>query len=110
MIICKVYFSGFKSFKAIFIKELYDSKRENELAIPNKLEREKDVTYTFRATKGTIEFFDEVETITYGYNGSFLRANVTIEKDKKIKIKLENDLGEETIFHRHGLEVAGEHV
>lgn len=89
------------------IIQLNDSTGENELAIPQQLEREEDVTYTIRASKGKTEFFNGIETSTYGYNGAFLGPMMTFHKDEKIKIKLVNDLDEETTFHWHGLEVAG---
>lgn len=89
------------------IIKLNDSIGENELAIPQQVEREEEVTYTIRASKGKTEIFNGIETSTYGYNGAFLGPMMTFRKGEKVKIKLVNDLDEETTFHWHGLEVAG---
>lgn len=86
-----------------------DSTGENPLAVPPALERGKDgVTYTVRAQKGKTEIFNGKETATLGYNGSFLGPMLRLEKGEKVKIRTINELDEETSFHWHGLEVAGE--
>ncbi|ARK24114.1 copper oxidase [Sporosarcina sp. P37] len=89
---------------------LNDSTGENELKIPTMLEQdaEEDVVYTVRAQKGKTEIFDETETETYGYNGSFLGPMLRFEKGDKVKIRTINELDEETTFHWHGLEVAAD--
>lgn len=89
---------------------LNDSTGENELKIPAMLELddEEGITYTVRATQGKTEIFDGIETDTYGYNGTFLGPMLRLEKGDKVKIRTINELDEDTTFHWHGLEVAGE--
>lgn len=89
---------------------LKDSTGENELKIPSMLERddEEGVIYTIRAQKGETEIFDGTETITYGYNGSFLGPMLRFDKGDKVRIRTINELEEETTFHWHGLEVSGD--
>ncbi|WP_077719573.1 multicopper oxidase family protein [Novibacillus thermophilus] len=91
------------------VVSLNDSTGENELKIPSVLEHddEKGSVYTVRAQKGKTEIFDGTETVTYGYNGSFLGPMIRLEKGDTVKIKTVNELDEETTFHWHGLEVAG---
>src|SRR5699024_11569162 len=83
---------------------------ENELEIPSALERDDDVeaVYTVRAQKGKTEIFHGTETVTYGYNGSFLGPMLRLEEGETVKIRTINELDEETTFHWHGLEVSGE--
>ncbi|QUW23352.1 multicopper oxidase domain-containing protein [Sporosarcina sp. Marseille-Q4063] len=89
---------------------LNDSTGENELKIPSMLERDdgEGVVYTVRAQKGKTEIFDGTESITYGYNGPFLGPMLRFDKGDKVKIRTINELDEETTFHWHGLEVAGD--
>ncbi|MFS0577309.1 multicopper oxidase domain-containing protein [Sporosarcina sp. 179-K 3D1 HS] len=92
------------------VVSLNDSTGENELKIPPVLERddEEGVVYTVRAQKGKTEIFDGTESVTYGYNGSFLGPLLRFEKGETVKIRTINELDEETTFHWHGLEVAGD--
>ncbi|WP_342536071.1 multicopper oxidase domain-containing protein [Sporosarcina sp. FSL K6-3508] len=93
------------------VVSLNDSTGKNELKIPSLLKSEKDeegIVYTVRAEKGKTEIFDGVESDTYGYNGSFLGPMLRFEKGETVKIKTVNELDEETTFHWHGLEVAGD--
>ncbi len=88
---------------------LNDSTGENELKIPEMLERDEEdgILYTVRAQKGKTEIFDGIETTTYGYNGAFLGPMLRLEKGETVKIKTVNELDENTTFHWHGLEVSG---
>ncbi|GAB3796989.1 multicopper oxidase family protein [Virgibacillus kimchii] len=92
------------------VVSLNDSTGENELEIPSALERDDDeeAVYTVRAQKGKTEIFDGTETVTYGYNGSFLGPMLRLEEGKTVKIRTINELDEETTFHWHGLEVSGD--
>ncbi|MFS0645623.1 multicopper oxidase family protein [Siminovitchia sp. 179-K 8D1 HS] len=91
------------------VMPLNDSTGENKLNIPSVLEPddEEGAAYTVRAQKGKTEIFDGTETVTYGYNGSFLGPMIRLEKGDTVKVKTVNELDEETTFHWHGLEVAG---
>lgn len=92
------------------VLKLTDSTGENELKIPLELPRDNDegVTYTVKAQKGKTEIFNGIETNTLGYNGAFLGPMLRLEKGEKVKIRTINELDEETTFHWHGLEVAGD--
>src|SRR5690625_1597568 len=91
---------------------LNDSTGENELKIPPMLEPDESddnqVVYTVRAQTGETEIFDGAKTKTYGYNGAFLGPMLRLEEGKTVKIRTINELDEETTFHWHGLEVAGD--
>ena len=88
---------------------LNNSTGDNELAIPPLLEPENEegTVYDITAQKGTTEFFDGVQTETYGYNGAYLGPVVRITKGDTVKLRTKNDLSEETTFHWHGLDVPG---
>lgn len=92
------------------VVSLNDSTGENELKMPPVLEsdNEKEVVYTVRAQKGETEIFDGTKTKTYGYNGAFLGPVLRLSKGDTVKIRMINELDEETTFHWHGLEVPGE--
>lgn len=94
------------------VVSLNDSTGENELNIPPILEPdesdEDQVVYTVRAQTGETEIFDGAKTKTYGYNGAFLGPMLRLEEGKTVKIRTINELDEETTFHWHGLEVAGD--
>ncbi len=90
---------------------LDDSTGKNELKIPNELEHDensKEIAYTIKAQKGKTEIFDGTQTNTFGYNGTFLGPMLRFDKGDTVKIKTINELDEETTFHWHGLEVAGD--
>ncbi|WP_088051926.1 multicopper oxidase family protein [Virgibacillus dakarensis] len=93
------------------VVSLNDSTGENELKIPPLLEdeneKEREVAYTVRAQKGETEIFDGTKTKTYGYNGAFLGPVLRFSKGDTVKIRLINELDEDTTFHWHGLEVPG---
>ncbi|WP_342514739.1 multicopper oxidase domain-containing protein [Sporosarcina sp. FSL K6-1522] len=92
------------------VQALNNSTGENALIIPMMLKanQEENVTYTVRAQQGSTEIFDGIQTNTYGYNGSMLGPMLRLEKGETVKIKTINELEEDTTFHWHGLEVAGE--
>ncbi len=92
------------------VVSLNNSTGENELGIPSMLEsdKEEEVAYTVRAQKGKTEIFDGIETNTYGYNGTFLGPMLRLDKGDTVKIRAINELEENTTFHWHGLEVAGD--
>jgi len=94
------------------VVSLNDSTGENELKIPPVLEdentKEEEIAYTVRAQKGETEIFDGTKTKTLGYNGAFLGPMLRLNEGDTVKIKLINELDEDTTFHWHGLEVPGD--
>jgi len=91
---------------------LDSSAGENELNVPpmlaSDLETEDEVHYTIDAQAGKTEIFDNVETETLGYNGSFLGPVLKLKKGQTAHFTLKNSLDEETTFHWHGLIIDGE--
>lgn len=92
------------------VLSLNNSTGENQLNIPTVLKRDSDegAEYTIKAQKGQSEIFKGTKTNTYGYNGSFLGPMLRFNKGETVKIKMINELDEETTFHWHGLELAGD--
>ncbi|QWB31885.1 MULTISPECIES: multicopper oxidase family protein [Exiguobacterium] len=92
------------------LKKLKDSKGENEISIPVALksESDKETAYTIRAQKGKTEFYKGISSDTLGYNGSLLGPMLKFKSGEKVTIRLINELGEDTTFHWHGLEIPGD--
>src|SRR5699024_6617192 len=76
--------------------------------LESDLETEDEVHYTIDAQAGKTEIFDNVETETLGYNGSFLGPVLKFKKGQTAHFTLKNSLDEETTFHWHGLIIDGE--
>ncbi len=76
---------------------------ESTLYIPPLLE---GPSFTLTAAQGTWEFFEGVQTNTYGYNGGYLGPTLLMETGDNIDISVTNQIGENTTVHWHGLHVA----
>ncbi|BDH61512.1 multicopper oxidase mco [Lysinibacillus sp. PLM2] len=87
--------------------ELNDSTGENELALPPLVEP-KDGIVDITAQQGKTEFFDGIQTNTYGYNGSFLGPVIRVNKGDTVTFRTNNQLSEPTTFHWHGVDIPGE--
>ncbi|WP_245335678.1 multicopper oxidase domain-containing protein, partial [Staphylococcus sp. GDY8P196P] len=92
-------------------KKLNSSQGKNEITFPKVLEPKKDnngyKSYTLKAQKGKTEFYKGNFSNTLGYNGNLLGPTLKLKKGDKVKIKLVNNLDENTTFHWHGLEIDG---
>ncbi|MBG9758179.1 multicopper oxidase domain-containing protein [Lysinibacillus sphaericus] len=90
--------------------QLAPSTGENELVIPPLLEPDGDnpAHYSIVAQEGTTEFYQGVQTETYGYNGSFLGPVIRIQSGQTVQFSTTNEMSKETTFHWHGLEIPGE--
>lgn len=86
---------------------LNDSTGENELSLPPLIES-KDGVIDITAQQGTTEFYEGVQTETYGYNGSFLGPIIQVIKDETVTFRTNNELSEPTTFHWHGVDIPGE--
>ncbi|WP_342578559.1 multicopper oxidase domain-containing protein [Psychrobacillus sp. FSL K6-2843] len=86
---------------------LNDSTGENELILPPLIES-KDGVIDITAQQGTTEFYEDVQTETYGYNGSFLGPIIQVVRDETVTFRTNNDLSEPTTFHWHGVDIPGE--
>lgn len=89
--------------------QLNNSTGENEIALPSLLqpEQKEGNTFNISAQQGTTEIFDDIQTETYGYNGSFLGPVIRLNKGDDVKLRTMNELQETTTFHWHGLDVPG---
>ncbi|MFD2117120.1 multicopper oxidase family protein [Paenibacillus yanchengensis] len=90
------------------IVPLQASTGENKLAIPALLEPDKKGVYTVKAQQGKTAFFEGVLSETFGYNGDLLGPIIRLKQGEQAAIRIVNELKEETTFHWHGLEVAGQ--
>ncbi|KPN94764.1 multicopper oxidase family protein [Lysinibacillus sp. ZYM-1] len=90
--------------------QLAPSTGENELAIPPLLEPdgENPARYSITAQEGTTEFYQGVQTETYGYNGSFLGPVIRVQSGQTVQFSTTNEMSKDTTFHWHGLEIPGE--
>ncbi|WP_144789419.1 multicopper oxidase family protein [Lysinibacillus fusiformis] len=90
--------------------QLAPSTGENEVAIPPLLEPvgENPTHYSIVAQEGTTEFYQGVQTETYGYNGSFLGPVIRVQSGQTVQFSTTNEMSNETTFHWHGLEIPGE--
>ncbi|EQB1456943.1 multi-copper oxidase Mco, partial [Listeria monocytogenes] len=88
-------------------KNLNSSQGKNEITFPKVLDPKKDnngyKSYTLKAQKGKTEFYKGNFSNTLGYNGNLLGPTLKLKKGDKVKIKLVNNLDENTTFHWHGL-------
>lgn len=91
------------------LPELADSTGENELFIPPIIEKSEDdeVDYEIIAQEGKTDFYEKVETETYGYNGDILGPTLRLTEGETVKVRVGNELSEPTTFHWHGLEIPG---
>ena len=82
------------------------------LPIPHLLRDENPETpeleVTLTAGKGSVYFFNETRTPTFGYNGDFLGPTIRAARGQKVKITVTNELTETTTVHWHGLHVPAE--
>ncbi|MHA6250467.1 multicopper oxidase family protein [Oceanobacillus sp. CAU 1775] len=80
---------------------------KNPLKIPELAEPtiEADGTKHFDLTmaQGQTEFFSGVMTDTAGINGTYLGPTVRVERGDKVSFDVNNDLGEPSTLHWHGM-------
>lgn len=78
---------------------------QTPLYIPPTIETS---TIDLTLQNGTTQFYNGVTTNTMGANGSLLGPTLILNKDDQVTINVNNQLGEETTIHWHGLHVAPE--
>ncbi len=64
--------------------------------------------FNLDVTQGEKEFFPGLVTPTLGYNGPFLGPTIKVRNNERVKIQINNSLGEKTTVHWHGLHVPAE--
>ena len=62
-------------------------------------------TYQIDIDKGEMSFFPGYTTPTLGYNGPYLGPTIKVRNGEKVNIKVNNNLGQRTSVHWHGLHV-----
>lgn len=82
------------------------------LRIPPILEPDKITgdtrSYTLTMQEGQTEFKEGFQTVTLGYNGSYLGPTIRLKQGENIEVTLQNQMREETTVHWHGLLVPSE--
>ncbi len=85
---------------------------KNELKIPPLLlDRNSDpntADFVLDVQSGETVFFDGRQTMTLGYNGSYLGPVIRFKKGENVNIHVNNQLDVSTTVHWHGLVVDGE--
>ncbi len=79
---------------------------QNPLYVPPTIETS---TIDLTLQTGTTQFYNGIQTETMGANGSLLGPTLILQKGDLVTINVDNQLGEETTIHWHGLHVAPEH-
>ena len=84
---------------------LSSSAQDNPLFIPDTLS---GPTYNLTMQKGTHQFWPGVNTNTMGFNGNILGPTLIFNANEFITLNVDNQLGETTTVHWHGMHVAPE--
>ncbi|WP_070119562.1 multicopper oxidase family protein [Bacillus marinisedimentorum] len=113
-----VYFITEENSRAMNVKAMDDlvnpqlAKWEKELPIPPVLKDQNPdpnkAEFHLKAQKGKKEFFPGMEADTLGFNGDYLGPLIRVKTGEQVQMKVENQIGEETTVHWHGLEIDGE--
>lgn len=99
------------------LPQVYDSQEANrifdrQLPIPDLLEDMNPdpeiAEYYLNAGKGKHEIIEGFITEVMGYNGNILGPTIMSKTGEKVILHVENNLGERTTVHWHGLIVPGE--
>jgi len=61
--------------------------------------------FALNIDEGTTEFFDGIQTNTYGINAAILGETIRMHRDDKIKLQYTNNLAVPTTMHGHGMHV-----
>ena len=78
---------------------------QNALHVPETME---GPVYTLTMAPSTHEFFDGVQTNTYGFNGSYLVPTLILNRGDAVQMQVANQIGEPSTVHWHGMHVAAE--
>ena len=78
---------------------------QNALHIPETME---GPVYTLTMAPSSHQFFDGVQTDTYGFNGSYLGPTLILHKGEAVQMHVANQIAEPTTVHWHGMHVASE--
>ena len=76
---------------------------QNPVLIPDTLS---GTSFELTLQNGTFSFFDDQSTTTMGINGNILGPTLIMNKGDFVDLKVNNQLGETTTIHWHGLHVS----
>ncbi len=79
---------------------------QNPLLIPPTLS---GTQINLTLQQGTFEFFPGVSTATMGVNGDVLGPTLVLNRGDFVQFQVDNQIGEPTTIHWHGMHVAPEH-
>lgn len=80
-----------------------------QLKIPELIDaRDKSQSVVLKAQIGKTSFFPGRESVTLGYNGSYLGPTLRVHRGDDVEMVVTNALGEDTTVHWHGLLIPGE--
>ncbi len=83
---------------------------QNPLLIPDTLSGDLDQQgvkhYNLTAQNGITQFFNGINTPTFGYNANLLGPTLIINKNDSIQLNVTNSLNQVTTVHWHGFHVA----
>ncbi|WP_269494834.1 multicopper oxidase family protein [Castellaniella sp. S9] len=80
-----------------------------QLRIPELIDaRDESQSIALTAQLGKTSFFPERESVTLGYNGSYLGPTLRVHRGDEVEMAVTNALGEDTTVHWHGLLIPGE--
>lgn len=85
---------------ALFAQSFY-----NPLAIPTALT---GTSFALTVLDTSHNFFGNVQTPTYGINGTYLGPTLIINKNDSVNISVQNTLTQSTTMHWHGMHVPAE--
>jgi FtsP/CotA-like multicopper oxidase with cupredoxin domain len=100
--------SMFKSFVSVGVAlSLFSTviSQINPLIIPDTLS---SGNYNLNLQTGSVPFFSGANTSTFGANGNILGPTLILNRYDTVQINVQNNLGEPTTLHWHGLHVSSE--
>ena len=86
-----------------FALQFYTSNAQNNLYIPPAIE---DSIFNLTLIDTTHQFFNTINTNSYGVNGSILAPTLIINKGDSIQFNVTNKINDTTTMHWHGLHVS----
>lgn len=86
-----------------------DPAARNRLRIPELIDaRRQGQAIALEARFGRSEFFPGQQSLTMGYNGSYLGPTLRMQRGDDVEVAVSNSLDQDTTVHWHGLLVPGD--
>lgn len=64
-----------------------------------------EMVFDLRLQSGSVAFLPGTRTPTLGINGDLLGPTLVVKRGDKVRMRVQNDIGEETTLHWHGLHI-----